>query len=50
MNQEDILMFLDFEKAFDLVEWNFLFKSISSLQTKEGQRHTEFHLVGFENS
>ena len=22
----------------------------SSLQTKEGQRHTEFHLVGFENS
>ena len=21
-----------------------------SLQTKEGQRHTEFHLVGFENS
>ena len=22
----------------------------SSIQTKEGQRHTEFHLVGFENS
>ena len=28
MNQEGILMFLDFEKAFDSVEWNFLFKTL----------------------
>ena len=28
MNQEGILMFLDFEKAFDSAEWNFLFKTL----------------------
>ena len=27
-NSDGILMFLDFEKAFDLIEWSFLFKTL----------------------
>ena len=38
-----LLRWSSFGSITGLLRW-------SSLQTKEGQRHTEFHLVGFENS
>ena len=31
INQEGILMFLDFEKAFDSVEWNVVFKAMKKI-------------------
>ena len=34
-NKEGILLFLDFEKAFDSVEWNFLFKTLEKFDFGE---------------
>ena len=32
---EGILLFVDFEKAFDSVEWNFMFKTLQKFKFKE---------------
>lgn len=34
-NKEGILLFLDFEKAFNSVEWNFLFKTLEKFEFRE---------------
>ena len=34
-NQDGILLFLDFEKAFDSIEWNFLFKTLEKFNFGE---------------
>ena len=34
-NQDGILLFFDFEKAFDSIEWNFLFKTLEKLNFGE---------------
>lgn len=34
-NTEGILLFADFQKAFDSVEWNFLFKSLEKFNFGE---------------
>ena len=41
-NQEGLLLFLDFEKAFDSVEWNFLFKTLETFNFGTNSRFHHF--------
>ena len=46
-NKEGILMFLDFQKAFDSVEWNFLFKTLEKFNF--GQQFIRWIKILYEN-